>query len=148
MGFRYGCRRKGKGAIMKRFLTVWAGCLLFLTATLQAGETVLVRLVRASNVPGIDPAVQDVKQAMSDNFAFKGFSLQDQKTFTLPADTTFTLGEYSIKCQGSQRQLKIFVGQNKKLLVNTDVTLIDGKPLVVGGFPAQDGHNLIVFTSR
>ncbi len=132
----------------KRYWLAWATCLLLGAASAQAGNALLIRLVRASNTPNVDPAVQDVVQAMSGSFAFKGFSLKAQTTVPLPASGESHLGEYTVGCTGRQNQLSIRVTRGKRQMLDTVVSLVDGKPLVVGGFPAADGHHLLVFLAR
>jgi hypothetical protein len=134
--------------MIKRCWLAWVACLLLGGVTAQAGNALLIRLVRASNTPGIDPAVQDVVQAMGANFTFKGFSLKAQTTVTLPASGQVRLGDYTVACSGAQKQLSIRVTRGKQQMLETVVSLVDGKPIVVGGFPADDGHHLLVFTAR
>lgn len=134
--------------MIKRCWMAWAACLLLGAGVSQAGSELFIRLVRASTIPNVDPAVQDVVQAMSGSFAFKGFSLKAQTTVPLPTNAVVSLGDYTIACSGSQKQLSIRVTRDKRQMVDTVVSLVDGKPLVVGGFPAMDGHYLLVFTAR
>jgi len=134
--------------MIKRCVSTWAGCLLLGAVMAQAGNALLIRLVRATGTPNVDPAVQDVVQAMSGSFAFKGFSLKAQTTIPLPAAQDAQLGEYTVGCKGAQDRLSIRVIRGKRPLLETVVSLVDGKPLVVGGFPAADGHHLLVFTAR
>lgn len=134
--------------MIKRCWFMWAVCLWLGIATAQAGNALFIRLVRANNTPNVDPAVQDVVQAMSGSFAFKGFSLKAQITVPLPAAGKVNLGEYMVVCTGSQSQLNIRVLQGKRQMLDTVVALVDGKPLVLGGFPAADGQYLLVFMAR
>jgi hypothetical protein len=134
--------------MIKRMGIVWLSCLLLGAVGAQAQQKLLIRLVRATNTPHVDPSVRDVVQAMSGSYAYKGFALKAQSTLPLPASGAATLGEYWVSCEGPAEKLKIRVKRGAAQLLNTDVTLITGKPLVLGGFPAQDGHNLLVFTAQ
>jgi hypothetical protein len=85
---------------------------------------------------------------MSGSFDFKGFSLKAQATLPLPATGQARLGDYTVACSGPQKQVSIRVTRGKQQVLDTVVSLVDGKPFVAGGFPAEDGQHLLVFTTR
>ena len=112
----------------------------------MAGDTLSIRLVRADNQAGVDPSVQDVVQAMSKDFAFKGFHLEAQTTLTLPAAKPVTLGTYQVECTGTTKALRVKVSRDNKPVLNATVTLVAGKPVLLGGLPVagSDARQIVV----
>lgn len=129
---------------IRRVLLVLA--LGLVTSGAMAGDTVSIRLVRADNQGGVDPAVQDVVQAMSKDFAFKGFHLEAQTTLKLPAAKPVTLGTYQVECTGTTKELRVKVSRDSKPVLNATVTLVAGKPVLLGGLPVagSDARQIVV----
>lgn len=115
-----------------------------LAVSVQAGDTLKIRLVRADNTGGVDESVKDVVQAMSRNFTFKAYHLQDQATLKLPAAGQVKLGGCTVACNGPQAKLQVNVTRNGEAVIDTATSLVDGKPLIVGGLPSAGGGKLIL----
>lgn len=111
-----------------------------------AGDTLNIRLVRADNQGGVDPAVQDVVQAMGKEFSFKGFHLETQASIKLPAAKPVVLGGYIVECTGAQKELGVKVSRDGKSIINATVSLMAGKPVLLGGLPVagSDARQIVV----
>jgi hypothetical protein len=53
-----------------------------------------------------------------------------------------------IVCSGTKDQLAISVQQNGRPLLRTTAVLRDGKPLILGGLPSDNGVLMLMFESR
>ena len=110
-------------------------------------ETLWIRLVKASNAAEeTDSRLADVLPALAKSLVFKSYSLVAATTIELPASgREVRLGVYSITCQGPARNLSIQIRHEDTPLLYTTVSLQEGKPVLLGGFPATDGRMILVF---
>lgn len=125
-------------------------CLLLTTAGYcQAGSSLSVRLVHASNKqPGNGAGLGDVIHVLR-TLRYKNYRLVSASSLRLPANNaTTSLSGYSVRCSGPQSGLKITVSRGNRQLVNTTVSLRDGKPIILGGLPSGEGKLILVFVAR
>ena len=115
-----------------------------------AADTLFIRLVRASNTDeGIDPQLRDVVQMLRRTLVFKSYSLIGAARHRLPTKGMESrLAEFSVRCSGTQRNLRITVRRGRSVLLNTTVDLKDNIPLVLGGFPGKGGHQVLIFLAE
>jgi hypothetical protein len=111
------------------------------------GAQLSLRLVEASNSGrGSPPALNDVSGILKGSLGFDSCTFLASGWVRLPADRqTRTLAEYAVTCSGPQAKLSIAVRRGGKPVLKTTVSLQDGKPLLVGGFPAAAGKHVLVF---
>ncbi|MBN1672754.1 MAG: hypothetical protein JXR37_17050 [Kiritimatiellae bacterium] len=123
--------------------------LVFCLAVLPclAGKKLSVRLVEATNRPGVKPAgLKDVIDVLKANLPYSSYRLADSTVLGLPADGSETvLDGYAVRCAGDQNALAIVVRQGRRELLKTSVVLQDNKPLIVGGFSIEGGKMILVF---
>ncbi len=134
---------------MRRF--GWMASAILLAGAVEAwsGQTVSVRLVRASNEEAGDTAgIEDVATILAGSLPFKNFRLVASAQTPLPAAARLQLGSYTVACKGPQDKLAIAVSQGRNELLNTSVRLRDGKPLILGGFPDGEARMVLVFVAR
>ena len=115
-----------------------------------AGDSVSIRLVHASNNgEGLEKGLEDIGKILQSQLSFKKYEMVDHKICSLPADKTIkmTFG-YLVKCLGTQDNLTINVSRKKKELLKTTVSLQDGKPLILGGFPGEGGRLLLILLTK
>jgi len=125
-------------------------CYLGAFGNCLAGNSVSIRLVHASNSgEGVEKGLEDIGKILQSQLAFKKYEMVDRKSCSLPADKTIkmTFG-YLVKCLGTQENLTINVSQKKKELLKTTVSLQDGKPLILGGFPGEGGKLLLILLAK
>lgn len=126
-----------------------AGILLMALVAPVLAESVSVRLVEASNAKGQSSAgLRDVVGILKNNLRYSRYVLLASGTMRLPKGGTQGLGGYVVTCSGSSASLTITVKRGKKALINTQVRLVPGRPLILGGFPASGGKRVFVFTAR
>lgn len=137
---------------MKRLmLTSLLTWIMLLTATgiAEAGSQLSIRLIHASNsASGGSPAPSDIANVLKRSLPYKHFSLQGSTSISIPAGGSRTLKSYSITCKGEQSNMLITVKGGGRTLVNTKVTLKDGKPFIVGGLPSKGGKEILVFVAK
>lgn len=134
---------------MNRRIFCWLGVLLLAPVLVRGGTTLSVRLVEASNNgAGVDPGLADVAGLLQGSLRFTRYRLVAQKRMRLPASQTVTLAGYAVQCEGPQRGLRIRVRSKGTGLLDTTANLRDGKPLVLGGFPAKSGKLILVFLAQ
>lgn len=111
------------------------------------GEQLSIRLVEASNRgAGSPPALNDVRGILKDSLGLDSCAFLASAWVQLPADRqTRSLGQYSVTCSGPQHSLTIVVQRGRQRLLKTTVSLKDNTPLILGGFPAQNGKHVLVF---
>ena len=114
-----------------------------------AGGTLSIRLVEArTGKPHQGPGLADVAATLK-SMRYNQFTLIGQARTSLPATGTASrLGSYTVVCSGKQDSLQILVRSGKRKLLSTTVRLRDGKPVVIGGFPARGAKHVLVFLSR
>ena len=136
--------------------TLLAGIFCSLVAAPPAGsaafaaEQVTARLVEASNAGGgTDASLRDVQRLLGGNLPFKDFRLVDQGTMRLPAAGAVPLrGGFLLRCRGIAERLGVTFEQGGKVLIQTELALSAGRPVVLGGFPCPRGKLLLVLTVR
>lgn len=135
---------------MKRVLLM-TGILLCwqLAATAVAGNTLSIRLVEArTGKPHQGPGLADVAGTLK-SMRYNQFTLVGSRTVRLPAPATANrLGDYTVVCSGRQDGLQIVMRKGRHSLLTTTVRLRDGKPVVIGGFPAGNAKHLLVFLAQ
>ena len=131
------------------FAAILAGMLTASAA--MAGDTLSIRLVEASNSGSGDAAgLGDVIEVLKGNVPnYKQFTLIASGSKSLPADgSSITVGTYKIVCKGKQKDLKIEISSGDKQLLTMSVSLRDGIPVILGGFPSDKGKHVLVFMAR
>jgi hypothetical protein len=123
--------------------------LLLLAAGAQAGG-LSVRLVEASNAPGNSSGgLDDVLPVLKRSLPYSNYRLAGSTSLHLPAkDESRQIGEYTVTCNGSQDSLSIKVTRGGQTMLTTQVNLHGGTPLVLGGFPSQNGKHVLVFAAH
>jgi len=136
--------------VKDRAIVVALVCAVLLAAPCRAGSQVSIRLVEASNDGSGSPSgLNDVAGTLRDSLGFNRCSLIASAVIVLPVTRqTRQLGEYQVLCVGPQRSLSIEVSRGGKRLLKTNVSLQDGKPLLLGGFPSPIGKQVLVFLAR
>ncbi|MCK5849649.1 MAG: hypothetical protein KAH23_01945 [Kiritimatiellae bacterium] len=124
--------------------------LLFVTlgaSPCLAGGNLSIRMIEASNkTTPSSSGVQDVVSILEKSLPYNSFNLSASGTMKLPAKkSTQRLGGYTVSCSGKQKNLSIKVTHEKKTILNTTVNLRDNKPLILGGFPSENGKLILVF---
>ena len=120
-----------------------------------AGDTLSIRLVEASTVTGgkVEKGLEDVARAMKSMLSsFNNYRLVASNTQRVPAKSkTVALGEYSIKCSGKQKSMKIYVYRSGKIVTRTPkgTYLQDNKPFILAGLPgSKTGSLMLVFVIK
>ena len=113
-----------------------------------ADSQLSVRLVEA--VPQGDQrsgeGLEDVIEILKKSLAVADYRLVDSCTITLPAGGSQTLGDYTIKCTGTRKNLAVNVFRGDREIVrSTNVPLHRDKPFILGGLPGRSGKMLLVF---
>ena len=131
------------------FTAILAGMLTASVAV--AGGTLSIRLVEASNSgSGGAAGLGDVIDVLKSNVPnYKQFALIASGSKSLPADgSSITVGTYKIVCKGKQKDLKIEISSGDKQLLTMSVSLRDGIPVILGGFPSDKGKYVLVFVAQ
>ncbi len=123
---------------------------LFAASSAMAGDSLLIRLVEASNSGTGAAGLSDVIDVLKNSVPGYGqFSLVASGSTALPADGgTVVVGKYKISCKGSQKDLKIEVSTGHKRLLSMSASLRDGIPVILGGFPSDKGKHILVFLAQ
>ncbi len=132
-----------------RYAIVCSCLLLAAAAPCEAGRSLSIRLVHASNKQkGNNAGLQDVIQVLR-TLRYNHYRLVASASLGLPpGNGAASLGGYTVRCSGPQKSLKITVSRGRRQLVNTTVSLRDGKPIILGGLPSQEGKLILVFVAR
>lgn len=120
-----------------------------LTAAAQpaTGATLLVRTVTASSGPAdVDAALRDVEPLLKRHLQFTQFRLAGSASIRLPADRASVKLSPDIvaRCSGDLDRLVLTIEQRGKVVVQTQVGLRRGVPLVFSGLGGREGTTLIV----
>ncbi len=137
------------------WLTILPSLLLVVAAfaaapTAAAAQRLTIRLVQATQEgQGASEGLRDVAPLLERNLPFRRFDLLESRTIRLPASETvlFAVG-LSVKCEGGEEALSLFVQAGGTVLLQTQVRLTGQTPLILGGFPAPGGRRLLVLTAR
>jgi hypothetical protein len=124
------------------------GCLLAATAA-DAGA-LSIRLVEAHNdgPKGAGPGLGDVADVLARNIPYQHFDLADRRDVTVPGTHKVSMrGGYVVNCSGSVEALEVSIRRGRKSLLNTQLSLRAGKPVVLGGFPGGRGKYLVVLVA-
>jgi hypothetical protein len=134
---------------MKRVKLAVAVVLLAGASAARAGSELSARLVEASKEGTSSAGLEDVMEVLKTNLPFTAYRLLGSGAAPLPAaGRTLRLAGYSVKCSGPQDNLDLEVARRKRVLLRTTISLRDGRPLIVGGFPAGRGKHVLVFVAR
>ena len=135
---------------MKKYMLIAIAMICCTTTISIAGGTVSIRLIKASNDgSNTDSRLSDVIPVLKRSLVFKKYSLIASSSLKIPASgQAKQVGGYTVTCKGSQRSLGIQVKKNGTSLLNTTASLSRGKPLIIGGFPSQNGRMILVFLLR
>ena len=77
------------------------------------------------------------------------FTLLASASVSLPASgETRTLGSYKVTCSGGQKSFSIKVRSGSREIMDATVDIRDNKPYIVGGLPAKEGKQVLVFVAR
>lgn len=113
-----------------------------------AGNELSIRLVEA--VQGGDEqsgaGLEDVIGILKRSLASANYRLVDSCVIQLPASAEKTLGAYTIKCSGTQKNLTVIVLRSGREVVKTSNIPLQGtKPFILGGLPGKSSVMLLVF---
>lgn len=133
---------------MKRALS-WSVLLCVCMAVEALGGVLSIRLAHVTeDGPGRGEGLEDVSELLSRSLVYKGHRLVAQTTVPLPVHgVQRQLGKYEVHCAGSLESLAISIRRGSSKLLNTTVHLKPGRPLILGGFPAEDGRMVFVFVA-
>lgn len=113
-----------------------------------AGGLLSIRLVESTkggdgqNAAGLE----DVVDILNRSLASANYRLVDTCTVQLPANSEATIGAYTLKCSGTQKNLVVTVLRHGKEVVKTaNIPLQAGKPFILGGFREKNSVLLLVF---
>lgn len=133
----------------------WMMCVVFcglavLAAPARGQGTLHIRLIAASNNgQGISGALSDVQGLLQSNLPFQRFDLLDQARVALPADRTVSMARgIRVHCVGHTGQLHVRVSREGHEVVNTTLRLREFRPVILGGFPHQQGRLLLVLVAQ
>lgn len=96
----------------------------------------------------VGKGLKDVAKTLTENVpSLNQYNVLASGAVKIPAqNSTVALGDYAVVCSGTQQNLTILVSKNKKEILKTTVQLEDGKPFVVGAFPAgENKQHLLIF---
>ncbi len=144
-------KRGGLGASLYRTVGVIAVAWLAAAGQPAAGATLLVRAVAASSGPSqIDAALRDVEPLLKRQLQFTQFRLTGSATVTLPADgAPVKLGQDLVaRCRGDLDRLSVTIEHKDRVVVQTQVGLRRGSPLVFAGLTGRDSTTLVVIVAR
>lgn len=120
-----------------------------------AGDALTIRLVEASTADKgkIESGLEDVAKAMKSMLSsYNNYRLVASSTQRVPVKSkTVPLGEYSVKCSGKQKSMKIFVYRAGKIVTRTSkgTYLQDNKPFILAGLPgSKNGSFMLVFVVK
>ncbi|MDZ4198754.1 MAG: hypothetical protein U1E27_05645 [Kiritimatiellia bacterium] len=127
-------------------------CALALLATAApAAERLQIRVVEASmEESAADPGLRDVAAFLKENLPYRSFRLVDQTTLALPApgNRVSLRPGFAVLGKGPQNRLDLTLEKDGRVLLNTVLSLRDGVPVVVGGFPGGRGRLMFVLVAR
>ena len=134
----------------KPLLAYLLPAIALLAAPVLAGSQINIRLIEATDSGTGNPAgLADVIGVLKRSLVYKNYSLVAQASLPLPAaNRVVTLGSYSVSCSGQQGSLAISVRRGGRVMLNTNISLRDNRPLIVGGFPSGRGKRVLVFVAR
>ena len=114
-----------------------------IVAPAAMAESLQVHMVQATNsgVAKIDSGLKSFEKLLKSNLPFKRFTLVDTKTVSLPAGKPIPLKDYTLTCKGAASNLSISLSHKGRKVVNSNVKIEQGKPLIVGGFPDASDKN-------
>ena len=113
-----------------------------------AGNSLSIRLVHATAQQADARGLEDVVSVLKRSLPYGYFRLTSSTSMPLPADTSRSMDGYTVNCKGAQTALRITVTKGNRSLVNTTVSLRNGKPVILGGLPASEGKLILVFVAR
>ena len=127
---------------------------LVLVVPAFAGNQLSIRLVEVNYIggsggeEGVGVGLEDVIDILKRNLASANYRLVDSCVVALPADETRTIGEYTLKCSGTRRNLAVTVLRfGKQVLRTANVPVQPDKPFIIGGLPGKLGPMLLVFVA-
>ncbi|MCX7819093.1 MAG: hypothetical protein N2652_07805 [Kiritimatiellae bacterium] len=126
-------------------------CTILVVAQTAAGATLTLRAVAASSgPPEVDAALRDVEPLLKRNLPFTRFRLVGSAAIPLPANnaTANVGGEIEARCSGDMERLSLTIQQRGRVVVQTQVGLRRGAPLVFSGLAGRDGTTLVVIVAR
>jgi hypothetical protein len=118
-----------------------------------AGDALTIRLVEATTVEDgkVESGLEDVARAMKMT-SFNNYRLVASSTQRVPAKSkTTVLGQYSVKCSGKQKSMKINVYRAGKIVARTPkgTYLQDNRPFILAGLPgSKTGSLMLVFVVK
>ncbi len=116
-----------------------------------AGATLLLRAVTASSGPAeVDGALRDVEPLLRRHLQYSQFRLAGSASISLPADgAAVNVGaDVVARCHGDLDRLVLTIEQRGRVVVQTQVGLRRGVPLVFSGLASREGTTLIVIIAR
>lgn len=135
-------------SVVAALLCVW---LVGAAARPAAGATLLLRAVTASSGSAeMDPALRDVEPLLKRHLQYTQFRLAGSAAVPLPADgAAVKLGaDVVARCRGDLDRLVLTIEQRGRVVVQTQVGLRRGVPLVFSGLAGREGTTLIVIVAR
>ncbi len=149
LGFKIDTRNKWIFMKSQFYSIIFIGAFIGLGFA-HANETKLsIRWVEASNtVQDNDHKLADVMAILTAQLPFTSYKLVDYKLIPLPAEYSTSLARgYQLKCHGQQSRLAVEVRHQNVDLLKTTVSLKDNKPLILGGFPTEDGKLILILVA-
>ena len=118
--------------------------------TCLAGDTLNLRMVKVSNQgQGVDHGLSDVGPLLSSQLPFKRFRLVDEKNGNLKVSSTLSVAHgYTVQYSGSQADLNLIMRHENDEVLKTSVQLLDNKPLILGGFPSENGKLIFILIAK
>ena len=117
-----------------------------------AGDQLSVRLVEVKYSDAdqkTDAGLEDVIGILKRNLASAHYRLADSCVVALPVNETLTLGEYTLKCSGTEKDLSVTVLRFGKQVLRTAKVPVQGrKPFIIGGLPGKTGLMMLVFLAK
>ncbi len=135
---------------MKDFRCGWV--LSWMVATLVHAAEFDVRVIAASTgPPKIHPSLRDVEPLLRRHLNFQQFELVDRGSIRLPSNgqpLRLDQGKLVVRCTGQEERLSLTIEQNGRTIVQTQISLRRGHPLIFSGLPDSRGTLLITLVLR
>ena len=107
-------------------------------------------MVEASNRgSGVDKGLTDVQELLTTQLPFNSFQLIDKKEGSIPGNNVLAVKHnYFIQYSGSQANLNLVMRHGSSEVLRTAVQLLANKPLILGGFPSENGKFIFILIAR
>lgn len=115
-----------------------------------AGELSVRAIAASAGPPSIDAALKDLEPMLRRHLNFSRFQLMGRATVPLPAQgaPVRVAGDTVVRCTGGAERLSLTIEQRGRVVVQTQVLLRPGAPLVFSGLSEKGGTLLIAVQMR